>query len=446
MEPLYLGVARKIITPQVGCRLYGYRPDVYSISVADDLTVDAYYLKQGDTVALLINATLCLVAADLCDELRQEIACRFHIPAKACTISTIHTHSGPCLAGGGAGWGNRDVTYWESIFRPKVLEAVEDALQNPVQVEVGFAKGTSLVGINRRELTLENKVVLGQNPWGPFNPRMTVISFRNMTGETVANFVHYGCHATSAGQNKEITRDWPGVMIDALEKKNGGLTAFFAGPEGDVGPRLSNGRTVGNRSMDYVYELGAVAAKDALDILGKITGYETPELKVVCTPCNIPLQPRISREKAAAIYEKHKDQTANMTALMKDTALRVLKSYEKGEKDQEYFTFQQPIIALGDRVIVGFPYDLFSEIGMRIDKAFPQAEILPIMHTNGSYSYFVTQDALCRGGYEVQQFLYRNLQAYCADADFRLILATIANLEPLLSSAQDTDFIDPAAP
>ena len=446
MKPLYLGAARKIVTPEVGGRLYGYRPDLYSTSVADDLTVDAYFLKQGDTVALLINATLCLVAADLCDELRHEIAHRFGISENVCTISTIHNHSGPCLAGGGAGWGSRDVAYWEKIFRPKVLEAVEDALQNLTQVEVGFAKGDSLVGINRRELTLKNEVVLGQNPWGSFNPRITVISFRSLTGETVANFVHYGCHATSAGQNKEVTRDWPGVMIDALEEKTGGFTAFFAAPEGDVGPRLSNGRTVGNRSMDYVYELGAVAAKDALGIFAQITEYTTPELTVVCNPCSIPLQPRISRDEAAAMYEKYQNETANMTALMKDTALRVLESYERGEEDQEYFTFQQPVIMLGDRVLVGFPYDLFSEIGMRIDRAFPQAEVLPIMHTNGSYSYFVTQEALCRGGYEVQQFLYRNLQAYCEDGDFQLIKATIANLEPLLSSAQDTDFIDPAAP
>lgn len=446
MNPLYLGVARKIITSEVGGKLYGYRPDVYSTSIADDLTVDAYYLKQGDTIALMINATVCLVAVDLCDRLRQEISRQFGIPADACTISTIHNHSGPCLAGSGAGWGDRDVEYAEAIFIPKVLEAVEDALQNPVQVEVGFAKGNSLVGINRRELTLSNEVVLGQNPWGSFNPRMTVISFRNMTGETVANFVHYGCHATSAGQNRQVTRDWPGVMIDALEAKTGGFTAFFPGPEGDVGPRLSNGKTVGNRSMDYVYELGQVAAKDASAIFDQITEYSTPELTVTCSPCSIPLRPRISREEATAILEANKNGTANMSALLKNTALRVLESYHRGETDRECFTFPQPVIQLGDRVLVGFPYDLFSEIGMRIDKAFPQAEVLPLMHTNGSHSYFVTEDAICRGGYEVQQFLYRNLQAYCEHADFQLIKSTIANLEPLLGSAQDTDFEDPAAP
>ena len=42
MEKLYLGVAREIITPAIGGQLYGYRPDIFSESVEDDLTVTAY--------------------------------------------------------------------------------------------------------------------------------------------------------------------------------------------------------------------------------------------------------------------------------------------------------------------------------------------------------------------------------------------------------------------
>ena len=432
MEPLYLGVARKIITPEVGGRLYGYRPDLYSDEIADDLTVDAFYFKQGDRVALLINATVCALATDLCDGLRKEIEDRCGIPAEVISLSATHTHSGPCLTGGFAGWGDRDLTYVEKIFRPQVLAVVADAMENPVQVEMGAAKGDSLVGINRRELTLENKIILGQNPWGPFNPRMTVISFRTLEGETVANFVHYGCHGTAAGQNTQVTRDWPGPMTDALEEKTGGITAFFNGPEGDAGPRISNGKTVGDKTMKYVYELGEVAARDAVAIYEQIEEYTTPELAVAAASCRIPLRPRISREEAEAMYEEFKDRTVNMTALKKATALRIMESYDRGDKEQESFSFGQPVIKLGNRVLVGFPYELFAEIGMRIDRAFPDVEILPVVNTNGSYAYFVTQDAICRGGYEISQFLYRNLQAYCEDADFLLVKATIANLEPIL--------------
>ena len=46
MESLCLGVAREVITPEVGSQLYGYTPDVFSEAVEDDLTVTAFYFKQ----------------------------------------------------------------------------------------------------------------------------------------------------------------------------------------------------------------------------------------------------------------------------------------------------------------------------------------------------------------------------------------------------------------
>ena len=431
MEKLYLGIGRAIVTPEVGGNLYGYYPDLYSETIADDLTVDAWYFYQGQTKALMISATVCSVAEDICDSLRAEIAQRYGIPAENCMISSIHTHSGPCLTGGSEGWGNRDVAYVENIFIPGVLKAVEIAVEDPVPVTMGVAEGDSFVGINRRQLTLENKVILGQNPWGSFNPRMTVLSFKNEADEVVGAMVHYGCHATSAGHNHEVTRDWPGVMIDGLEAETGGMVSFFNGPEGDIGPRLTNGKTIGNHSMDYVYELGEVASNDAKRIYGQITDYATPELKTVSARCEIPLRPRISREEAEEMYEMFKDRTKNMTALKKATALKVMEEWDAGLPQKESDGFDQTIIALGENLFTAFPYELFSEIGMRIDGGMPDARVLPVVNTNGSKFYFVTQDAICRGGYEISQFLYHNTQAYCDDADFLLIQATLENLKKL---------------
>ena len=430
MEKLYLGLAREKITPEIGCNLCGYYPDLYSESVADDLTVDAYYFRQGNTKVLMVSATVCVIDEDICDSLRKQIQERFGIPAENCIISAIHTHSGPCLISV-EGWGGVDVPYLENIFMPGVLKAVEAAVASPVAVTVGVAEGDSYVGMNRRELTVENKIKLGQNPWGPFNPRMTVMDFKDEAGQSVATMVHYGCHPTSAGHNTQITRDWPGVMIDALETETGGMVSFFNGPEGDVGPRISNGKTIGNDSMDYVYELGAVAAKDAKRIYKQINEYTIPELKVVCARCEIPLRPRLTRAEAEAMYEENKDKAKNMAALMKATAQKVMDAWDAGVPEEKSRGFNQTIVAIGDRVFTAFPYELFSEIGMRIDRAMPDIHVLPTVCANGSYGYFVTEDVIFRGGYEVRQFLYKHAQTYCKDADFALIQATLENLKKL---------------
>ena len=51
----------------------GSRSLAFSTTVADDLTVEAFCLQQGETRAMLISATVCSVATDLCDQLRQTI-------------------------------------------------------------------------------------------------------------------------------------------------------------------------------------------------------------------------------------------------------------------------------------------------------------------------------------------------------------------------------------
>lgn len=104
-------------------------------------------------------------------------------------------------------------------------------------------------------------------------------------------------------------------------------------------------------------------------------------------------------------------------------------SYEVGFVDKEACEVEQTVIALGDLVFAFFPYELFSEIGMRIDKAFQTKSVLSLSNTNGSEGYFITQDSVCRGGYEVDMFLYGHIQPFCDDADFALMQETIKHIE-----------------
>ena len=431
MEVLQLGVARAVITPKVGGTLYGYRPDVFSESVADDLTATAFYFRQGDLQALMVSVTLCLINNELTATLTSRIEDQCMIPAQNCMISATHTHSGPNL-GGTVGWGDTDTEYFEQILLPRVLTIVQQAKENAQPVKMGIASGNSYIGINRRELTTDNQITLGQNPWGCFNPRMTVISFVNMNGNPVANMIHYGLHGTAAGMNHEITRDWSGVMIDTLEKQTGAITAFFNGPEGDVGPRISNGKTTGSNNMYYVYELGAVAAQDAVNIAKQIYHYENAQLRVSHKELNLPLKKRISKEEAEALCEKYAGIPVNNGKMIFEQAQKVLASYEEGYCEQESQMVPQTLIAFNNVVFAAFAYELFSEIGMRIDGCFDRATVLSLSNTNGSNGYFITEDAICRGGYEVRMFLYHQLQGLQNNADFHIMSETVTHVRELL--------------
>lgn len=191
MEKLQLGIAREIITPPIGCQLYGYRPDVFSESVADDLTVTAFYFRQGATQALMLSVTVCLIRTGLSRQILSLIEEQFSIPKENCMLCATHTHSGPNTAGT-SGWGDIDREYCEKIFVPAILSATGKAVRGIQPVKMGTARGISLTGINRRELSPKNTVILGQNPWGCFNPQMTVISFVDDRGGYEVTMFLYG--------------------------------------------------------------------------------------------------------------------------------------------------------------------------------------------------------------------------------------------------------------
>ncbi len=425
---LLLGVKRDIITPRLDANLFGYRLDVISDSVNDDLTATAFYFKQENKEALLVTLDLCIIANGFKDTLTSKIEERFGISKSCCIIHATHTHSGPTI-GGMYGWGDPNVEYMEEILYPNVLSAIEGAISSARAVSMAIASGDSLIGINRREITPENEIKLGQNPWGPFNPKMTILSFKDESGEPVANLIHYGAHATAAGSSTEISRDWPGVMVDILEAETGAITAFINGPEGDVGPRLVNGKTTGARKISYAMRHGAVAGQDAVRVYKSMGVYHTPRLSVYTGEVNIPLDRRIPLDVATEAYEEFRGETVNHRGQMEHYYRTVIESYRNGYEEIDSIPFTQTIIRLGDVAIVSFPYELFSEIGLRIDRASEIPHVLSLSNANGGYGYFATESELCRGGYEIKMHTTRHIQPYVPDADWYLVTGTLENLK-----------------
>ena len=353
MEQLYLGVSRRIITPKVGCHLYGYRPDVISERVEDDLTATCFYFSQGARRALMVSVTVGSVANEIYDELAGRIEQAFAVPKQNCVISATHTHSGPNTCGE-VGWGDLDYEYINGILVPQILKGVEEAAANRQAVTVGYAVGNSYVGVNRRELTKDNVITFGQDPHGSLDPRMTVIAFRNEAGRPVANMIHYACHGTCAGCNKEISRDWSGVMTDELERVSGAVTAFFNGPEGDIGPRLNDGSTAGG-GVRHIYEVGWVGARDAVRIYKTIDDYRPLELICGGGDIAVSMKERIPLEEAKALYAQFDEDSINSECARRHYAQTVIEAYESGKPTVAGTPLHQTVVALGSLVFVSFP-------------------------------------------------------------------------------------------
>jgi hypothetical protein len=318
--------------------------------------------------------------------------------------------------------------YCNNILIPQIINAAKEAVLNLKHAKLGVGTIESYVGINRRQLKKDNRVYLGQNPYGCFDNIMTVLSFKGLDDSPIANIVHYGAHCTAAGCNTEITRDWAGVMIDRLEKESGAITAFFNGAEGDVGPRLSNGLTTGD--ISYVMELGGIASYDAVCAYKSIKEYHYVDIKSITGELKIPYSPRLSLSEAEKALEKlGGEQTVNLNGQKYKYLKDVISAHKSNIPEKKHLVLKQTIVKIGPVIIIPFPYEVFSEISLRLREysAFPYT--LCLSNTNGDYGYLPSQDQLCRGGYEVEMFFSGDVQSLVNDADNYFISENLRLIE-----------------
>ena len=157
--------------------------------------------------------------------------------------------------------------------------------------------------------------------------------------------------------------------------------------------------------------------------------YTTPSLTAYSSELKLPLSPRIALDFAKEEHEKYADCTVNFKGQLEKYYRDVIESYENGYKELDFISIPQNIIKLGDVAIVAFPFELFSEIGMKIDKRSDIPHVLSLSNSNGTMGYFATQNELSRGGYEITMTMTSKIQKYREDADRYIVEGTLENLK-----------------
>lgn len=422
MQQLQLGVAKRCTSPALGTILFGYPKQRPAQAIGDDLTVVAAAFTYGDTKAILISADICLVTEQTALEFRQQISAKTGVPVEAITFCTTHTHSGPDTNVQVSGWGSANMEYLDGILRPQTIQAAIDAVNALRPALMGVASTECIVAANRREISSDGKVGLGQNPWGLVDKELTIVSFKDAeTNEVLLNIAHYGSHATASGANDEVTRDWPGGMKDVLERELGGIAMFLAGSIGETGPRCPNGKTT--QSYQVAKELGYRAGLDAVSAWRKIKEWRNAPVQVTTGDVVVPYEPLPTKETAEEEIAKL-GAFEDMTAYQQNEYFRwkrILDEYAGGEPKTAWLQ-KQGILTIGPVAIVPFPFEMFlyTTLQLRQYSNFPYT--LSVSCANGNKAYLPSEDQLCRGGYEIWQF--RNYNTYKMVDEAATVLVT----------------------
>jgi len=206
---LFAGWARVNITPSRPISMAGYGPRGTYNSVHDSLFCNTVVFDNGAAKAVIISLDMLLVP----NQIRNEVTIALEplgFSATSIFLSATHTHSGfgnweKSIAGRLA-FGN----FYESIqsmVASRIIESVLSAQDRMAKVSIGFVKADASELVANR-----------LSPDGNKDPFIRAVVLKKLDGK-IAIITAFSGHATNLNSNiRELSRDYPGVLTDELEK------------------------------------------------------------------------------------------------------------------------------------------------------------------------------------------------------------------------------------
>mgnify|MGYP000576301261 CR=1 FL=1 len=365
---LRAGAASVKITPEGPVPLAGYGARWAGIDmkkstgVHDDLYARALVLEHGNTRVALVACDLCAINAGL-----RQAVCRIvekanlPIPSDHIMVWGSHTHAGcggyilnplaPPVAG---------------FYTPAIFQKLSNGIAEAI-IKAHAALAPARFGVAARELEGFNRNRRGSPT---VDRTMTVLRFDGQDGKPIALLINFTAHPTIIdGGDMQVSRGWPGAMVDAVREHFGGQTEvlYANGAEGDASPSADGGP---KDNYERAVLFGKKIAQPAIELAKDIRAEASPELKVVFNRFKLP---------------------ASILARLLPTA-----SYAHR-------------VQIGGTWLMGLPGEAIMQIGLQIkERARKLGAVHPVVVglADDHLMYFVTPEEFPKGGYEVTMNMY----------------------------------------
>lgn len=376
---LEAGAARIEITPDFPCFLHGYAArDHEHEGIHDRLGLRALFVRgrksparrpkgrgksraKSRNEAVLVSADILWFGDNAAAAIKAELKRKLGLNSEQIFLTGTHTHSAPAATGKYAKKVNED---WVKLLVERTVSACLRAEAAAGPVRLRMARGSCRIGINRRELRRDGKIILGKNPEGPVDRELIALALDSKEGHPVARLANFACHGVVMGQeNYRISGDWPGLALKALENKFGVPALLFNGGAGDVNPRIgpqNNFEPVKKLAHEFVGDYLGLKEHfwDLPDEQDRVRGRELA--------INMPRKP--GQEKRAV-------------------KLRGLR--------------------LGPVRLVGYPGEMFSDTSLAVRRGMGDSPVMVCAYVDGGEEGYVpVREAYALGGYEVESSPY----------------------------------------
>ena len=248
--PLRAGWAKSNITPAYPTATggYGARHGKLWHVVSDSIFARAIVLNNGSNTVAVVALDLLITPPMVTEALKKrlpEVGLRW----ENMYMGAIHSHNS--VGGWSTGFASELIAgdYDEKIVNQitdGVLTAIRNAQTNMAPVQVGFGQTDATDHIYNR---------IGTSTPQQLDGLIRLLQFKKATGES-ALICTFSGHATLFEDSmwNYLSRDYPGSLVDRLEKKSADFAMFMAGAVGSTGPE-AHGQTDFAEIRNYAGDL-----------------------------------------------------------------------------------------------------------------------------------------------------------------------------------------------
>lgn len=418
MAALQIGTGVRDITPSYPVWLHGYASrDRLSAGIRDRLSLSCLALSDGASSLLLVAMDGIGAQVEVCRELESIVQRETGIGYPAVMVASSHTHFAPALNDGSFFDPGLDPIDADPRFaadvRRKLAEAAREAMGSlrPARLE-WVRRDVPHILFNRRTVRPDGGVTTNYlypvEPdayrFSPVDPELTVLRLVGDEGPLAA-LVNFGCHpVTGEGTGQDlfyhISADYPQYLRRTIAEAWACPVLFTLGAAGDAVPvnRLGDcrqrlGATLGHAAVlaqrmfrtepDPVLAAGEVSI-EADTILPTAAprareAYETARTRLL--ELSRPGAPQEALRQARQAYAERSRELARSRLYPDNRA-----------------TIRVQLLRLGQTVLVGMPFEVLSEIALRLKRAHPGAVLVSCC--GGYQGYLPLAHEYPRGGYE----------------------------------------------
>jgi hypothetical protein len=376
------------LSPPVGGKMIGFLARLTgSTGVHDPIMARAVMLDDGESKAVIISCDVLGFEVPTADEIRSRIAKTVGIETSNVLLTCTHTHSGPDSLATGGPWLD------EAGARIVDLAAGLVGTLKPAHLSRGTTTVTG-IGYNR------------ESKQHPTDETLGVIGIDDAEGKAIATIINYATHAVVLGpENLEYSADFPGAACRHLVGLRGGVGIYLQGACGDVDPVVYRDRGWGTGTFDDIDEIGRKLADAAVAALADAPAEAEVKIHTAAKVVNVPLDGPPSRDELDEITAEAKTNLASDDEIQRRVGKATLDWVGKIQqaidenKVPETFPVGISVLAINDLMLVGLPFEVFTDICLGIKSGLKPLETFFVGYANGYCGYYPTRWGKDLGNY-----------------------------------------------